>query len=780
MPPMRLPSRSWYVRLILALSLGTVAAEALAAAAVFEGRQVSEVLRELQGGAVKFIFSSTLLPNTLVVGKEPRSADPLAKAREILEPYGLALRTVAPGHYAVVRDTSAKSRGQDMTAADARSAAQKADAVPLAEVVVSTSRYATGTQATSGSFHLQGADLAAQPSLGDDSLRALARLPGIAQSGVSAQSNVRGGEAGEVLVLLDGFPLRQAFHLPAYQGLFSILDPGAIGSAEVFTGGFPARYGNRMSGVFDLSTLSPSASPLSAVGLSFFNATGLQTGHIPVLQGDYLVAGRVGTLRPLVRIFSPGTGSPSYSDVLGRFGMGEPDGIRLTGNVLWARDGLAISSRSRGERANIESLSRYLWLRADREWSDELSASVWAGHSRIDSVRRGELDNPGIALGSLADSRMSRFWDVRGQVHWQAFPAHYFELGFEGTSERATYRYVAEAQYSEAIAELFDRENAFSRVIDVSPSRERGALFGAHRWRINDALTSEVGLRLQRVLTEGASGDWMEDPRVSLRWQLNPSTNLRVNWGRFHQADEVQELAVDDGLTAFPLAQRSDHLIFGLDHRFGDTLSVRVEAFRKDQSAPRRRFENFLSTLSILPELAPDRIAIAPDFAEVSGVEVLVRQERPEWTRWGSLTWSDAKDEIGGSDVPRSWDQTWALMAGFELRGATWRMAATASAHRGWPTTRLIEDSDGEMSLGTRNDARLPYYASLDIRAERWRPAWGGTFAYALEISNAIDRHNPCCVEFSSSTDDSGAVEITGRQRSWLPLIPSISVRWER
>jgi hypothetical protein len=448
--------------------------------------------------------------------------------------------------------------------------------------------------------------------------------------------------------------------------------------------------------------------------------------------------------------------------------------------VLSARDELAISSRSRGERANIESRSSYMWLRADREWSDELSASVWAGYSRIDSVRRGELDNPGIASGSLADSRISRFWDVRGQVQWQAFPAHYFEVGFEGTSEHATYRYVAEARYSEQIAALFSRENAFSRSIDVAPSRERGALFGTHRWRINDAWTSEIGLRLQRLLTEGASGDWMEDPRMSLRWQLNASTNLRVNWGRFHQADEVQELAVDDGLTAFPLAQRSDHLILGLDHRFDDSLSVRVEAFRKDQSGPRRRFENFLSTLSILPELAPDRIAIAPSFAEVRGVEVLLSQESPNWTRWGSLTWSEAEDEIGGRDVPRSWDQTWALAGGLELRGSTWRMAAVASAHRGWPTTRLLESADGEISLGTRNGARLPYYASLDIRAERWRPAWGGTFAYALEISNAIDRYNPCCVELSASTDDSGAVAISGRQRSWLPLIPSISVRWER
>ena len=650
--------------------------------------------------------------------------------------------------------------------------------LPLAEIVVSTSRYAAGTETTPSAFALQGADLASQPSLGDDSLRALARLPGIAQTGLSAQSSVRGGESGEVLVLLDGFPLRQAFHLPAYQSLFSILDPAVIESAEVYTGGFPARYGNRMSGVFDLSTIAAGQAPRRALGLSFFNATALQSGRIPATDIEYLLAGRLGTLKPLVHAFAPAAGSPSYSDLFGRFSLGETERVRLSGNILWAHDELAISSRTRGESAEVESESRYMWLRADHDWSETLSASLWLGHSQIDSFRRGTLDNPGIALGSVADSRASQFWDLRGQGQWQMRPAHYLEAGFEATSEHAKYRYVSTALYPAPIAALFARDAALARSLDVSPAREQVAVFGTHRWRLSGALTSELGVRVQR-LTKMGGADWIQDPRLSVRWQLAASSSLRLHWGRFHQADEVQELAIDDGLSSFPVPQRSDQLIVGFDHRFANGLAVRVEGFRKDQSAPRPRFENTLSTLSILAEIAPDRTRIAPALAEVHGFEISLSQEDAWWTRWAAFTWSDALDEVGGTEVPRSWDQTWALTAGLEVRGARWRIGAVASGHRGWPTTALFTDTAGNAQLGSRNGERLPYYASLDLRAERWHPAWGGTLAYALEITNTLNRRNICCTELSMSAPESGTPEIIGRERAWLPLVPSLSIRWE-
>ena len=168
-------------------------------------------------------------------------------------------------------------------------------------------------------------------------------------------------------------------------------------------------------------------------------------------------------------------------------------------------------------------------------------------------------------------------------------------------------------------------------------------------------------MRTQRTITAGTTAEhWLFDPRLSLRYELTPAWELRAHWGRFHQTDEVHELKVEDGLTAFPEAQESDHFILGVDHRLRNGLALRAEWFRKFQRDPRPRFENMLDPMTVLPEIAPDRVEVAPNSAGVRGAEISVIAEGPELTWWAGLTWSEAWDGLErGSQVPRSWDQTW-------------------------------------------------------------------------------------------------------------------------
>ncbi len=199
----------------------------------------------------------------------------------------------------------------------------------LGEVVVSTSRYSIDRSGATGAVRIDGGMLAVQPVIGEDALRTLARLPGIAQNGVSAQSSVRGGEAADVLTLLDGFPLRQAFHMPGYQSVFGVIDPGLVDEAEVYTGGFPVRYGNRMAGVFDLGTIDATSEPGTALGLSVFNAMARNGGKLEGTPVSWLGAARVGTLRPFIEAFGDGATSPRYTDVYARAGFDAPDGTRV-------------------------------------------------------------------------------------------------------------------------------------------------------------------------------------------------------------------------------------------------------------------------------------------------------------------------------------------------------------------------------------------------------------------------------------------------------------------
>lgn len=110
-----------------------------------------------------------------------------------------------------------------------------------------------------------------------DIMKAIQLMPGISAGAEgSANVHVRGGGPDQNLTLLDGVPLYNPSHL---YGFFSVFNPEAINNIEVIKGGFPARYGGRLSSVIDVTmkegsnqsfggsvTVGPLASKLSLEG----------------------------------------------------------------------------------------------------------------------------------------------------------------------------------------------------------------------------------------------------------------------------------------------------------------------------------------------------------------------------------------------------------------------------------------------------------------------------------------------------------------------------------
>ena len=88
-------------RLGALLAASLLLAAAGAAAAGYVGRPIVDVLEELRGPGLDFIYSSELLPRSLTVTAEPESGNRLLIAREILAARGLSLAAVRPGLFAV-------------------------------------------------------------------------------------------------------------------------------------------------------------------------------------------------------------------------------------------------------------------------------------------------------------------------------------------------------------------------------------------------------------------------------------------------------------------------------------------------------------------------------------------------------------------------------------------------------------------------------------------------------------------------------------------------------
>jgi len=93
--------------------------------------------------------------------------------------------------------------------------------------------------------------LAGVPSVGEpDVIRIVQLLPGVmARNDFNTGLNVRGGSSDQNLVLLDGIPIYNPFHMG---GLFSTFMDATVGGIELMTGAFPARYDGRLSSVLDV------------------------------------------------------------------------------------------------------------------------------------------------------------------------------------------------------------------------------------------------------------------------------------------------------------------------------------------------------------------------------------------------------------------------------------------------------------------------------------------------------------------------------------------------
>ncbi|MBN1926406.1 MAG: TonB-dependent receptor plug domain-containing protein, partial [Prolixibacteraceae bacterium] len=84
-----------------------------------------------------------------------------------------------------------------------------------------------------------------------DVLKVIQLLPGV-QSGAEGTSGiyVRGGGPDQNLFLLDGVPIYNVNHL---FGFFSVFNPASIKTVKLYKGGFPARFGGRLSSVIDIN-----------------------------------------------------------------------------------------------------------------------------------------------------------------------------------------------------------------------------------------------------------------------------------------------------------------------------------------------------------------------------------------------------------------------------------------------------------------------------------------------------------------------------------------------
>lgn len=742
------------------------------------GDSVESVLNALNARGHHVVYSSALVLPAMKLAAAPRAQELERLLDEVLSPFGLKAVRAANGDWLVVAEPAQ---------------APRETAPPVAETIetidVTASRYGLASAGASQSF-LDRQAVERMPHLADDAVRMLKVLPGVSGGDFSAALNIRGGGRDETLLMIDGAEIHDGFHFRDLTGAFSVVDTHLVDSIEFTTGGMTAERGDYMSGVVDMRTRRPREDDdyRSVVGVSFVSAYGRTGGAFADDRGSWLVAVRRGYLDVLMeQVQDKGeTITPRYADLFASIDYDIGERTKISGRMLLGTDDLRLVTQKQDD---VDSAGKgdawHAWATLDHAFSDALRVSTTLATSRVRYTRdsAGEDD---IRYGDVnADFRFT-FTDLHQEWSWTLGDRNLLRFGANAGWSSADYLYDLNAGIYDSRAPNGVELIARSADLDVA-----GTKLGVHAaWRSSplDRLTTEIGVRRDSYRYPGGVEYDVISPRVNVVWRVGESGELRAAWGRIWQPQGIDALQVEDGVSQFYAPESARHAVLGYSRRFGYGLSARVEVYHKDYSHLNPRFENALDPVQLIPEGGIDRVEIDANEAEASGIELTVRREAERgFSGWVSAAVARARDRDGDRWVPRLWEQRQTLSFGTSWTGAKWNFSLTGLFHDGTPTTLLDREvvsvpGQGQVPVivpESRNGARLGDYQRVDLRANRDVPLRGGRLSYYLEVTNLLNRKNPCCVEDPHPELRGGQSYLVFDRSYWLPMLPSFGVQYE-
>ena len=672
--------------------------------------------------------------------------------------------------------------------------------IPLKEIVV-TAKVSILRERPAAAVALDRKEISELPHFGDDLFRAIQVLPGVSSGDISARFAVRGGLYDETLVTLDGQELMEPFHLKDFTGVFSILDPEAIGGVELTPGGFTAQYGDRMTGVLDMATRSPTATRTS-LGISLTTAWVNSLGVFAEGKGSWTASARRGYLDWIIKAVDDSSDpdedapAPEYWDAFAKLAYAPNPNNSFALSLLIADDTLLFEEEDDNEFIDVESGygSKYVWLTHQGVVgsSSFVNTALYLGNITID---RNFLfvDDPFDEVSDdrfiLQDIRDDQFFGLRQEWQHELWGNNYLKWGFDARSYEVAYDYEFDAIVQDPIDDPRfapgERITSFHQPYEG----EQYALFVTDRMRLTDHFTAELGVRWDR---QTLLDDSQVSPRVNLLFNVSSKGVLRFGWGHFYQSQRPYELRVQFGETEFLPAQKAEQFTAGYETDLGGSHLLRVDAYLRQVSDPHPRWETIFSRFHPVPEAATDLAKLAPESVTAHGVEVYVASRRGgsfDW--WASYAWTSIEDELHGEDTPRFLDQPNAVTASLSWHpGPRWSLTGVLHYHTGWPTTaisaHLVPDPDTgarlSYDIGPFYRERLPDYARLDVRASRTsRVGRKGELTFFIDVQNLTNRDNVSGIAVEdpdySYNPDTGW-EISFPEEHWLPIIPSFGVSY--
>ena len=630
-----------------------------------------------------------------------------------------------------------------------------------------------------GRLSVGAKDLSAAPKFFSeaDLLRTIQLLPGVeARNDFSASMNVRGGESDQNLVLLDGHPIYNPFH---FGGLFGTFIEPMVGRVDLFTGAFPAPYGNRLSSVLDVRSAEEARSGLhGTANVSLIASTASLGSSIRDGRGTWMLGGRRTYIDKAVELLTPERVPYDFQDAQGHFAYAFASGMRVAVTGYAGHD-------------------RFLY----REGRDTQQFS-WGNRLLGANIGRSFTNAPRLLGIPLGDSAV-----VEQRASASAFDADVFlgngiltihtpvrDMRVGGFLAGFRERHTTTFGY-ELATQGFRYESNFALPILPADSQAQhmlsASLYADDVWRPNESWLVDAGVRLDAVT---GYGWWGLSPRLSAKYFYTPDLAFTAAVG--HYAQWVRSLAREE-VPIRPLdfwvgsaenwpVSRARHYALGSEGWMGGDRGFRVEAFLKT-------YQDLLE-----PNPEDDAQRTGDEFLFLKGrsygFDVMLRQfQKARFSGWAAYTFAiNRRTSISGKNFYPAQDRRHDLNLVGSWRHTRYDFSARYNFATGTPYSfvagsfdRLRYDPETreyqgrsdvpQFLVNERNGARLPPTQRLDLSVTRNGHIRGVAVSPYLSIVNSTNAKNVFTYVFDYQSRP--PKRTTLHQLSIVPTI-GVSVAW--
>ncbi len=658
-----------------------------------------------------------------------------------------------------------------------------------------------------------------------DVLKVIQLLPGV-QSGTEGSTGiyVRGGGPDQNLFLLDGVPVYNASHL---FGFMSVFNPDAVKSVQLYKGGFPARYGERLSSVVDIRMKEGNQKEFHgnfAIGL-ISSKLSLE-GPIIKDKTSYIISARRTYYDVLAQPFilalnedkdSRTTGGYYFYDLNAKINHRFSDRSRLYLSSYLGRDRAFTRNRSKpdfydenNDRYEFKDSYGLGWgniitsLRWNYLITNKLFSNTTLTYSKYDFDVTIESSTENLTTRAKEVDYFRYFsgiGDVGAKIDFDYYPStsHSVKFGAGYTWHNfkpgvTTFRYYP----------MYEDVGIDTTFGDVKIRASEFIAYGEDNFDITPRIKMNAGIRLSLFNVQDTSY-FVFQPRVSLRYLATDDLSFKVSYSKMAQfvhllTTSAISLPTDLWL---PVTRRfeppiSHQVAIGSSFRLPGDLEMTIEAFYKtmDNLIEYKEGAFFGGTG------AGWEAKVEKGRGWAYGAEFLIEKNFGKLTGWVgyTLSWTERQFENlnFGNVFPAKYDRrhdiSVALTHTFSEKvdaGLVWVYGTGNAATLGINEYPPEDFMDGDYYYSNiteypgRNNYRTPSYHRLDLGVNLHKQKKHGIRTWSFSVYNAYSRHNPFFIywstEYYSEPDPDNPGEMIYytkpvlKKVSIFPIIPSVS-----